>query len=121
LYSFNRNGAIDFNAQKFRGYVTLAPPTCQKKLRRHVFIVPWNAPVKFEICRYNCFEAICYLWVTTQWCHCYFDVTRAQTERQTEWCENIISAKFIYYVILSVDAMGNDAKIFKKPKTIKLY
>jgi len=41
---------LAFNAQKFRGHVTLATPPFRKFLRVHVLAVPGNMHVKFEDC-----------------------------------------------------------------------
>jgi len=48
-----------FNAQKFRGHVTLATPPFRKLLRGHVRTVPGNMLVKFDVRIFNRFGAIC--------------------------------------------------------------
>jgi len=48
-----------FNPQKFRGHVTLATPPFGKFFGRHVWIVPGNTCVKFEVrSSFNHFGAI---------------------------------------------------------------
>jgi len=50
---------LAFNAQKnFGGHVTLAKPPFWKLLRGHVWTVPGNMLVKFEVRSFNCFGAI---------------------------------------------------------------
>ena len=50
---------LAFNAQTFRGHVTLATPPFLKILRSHIRTVPGNTLVKFEVCIFNRFAAIC--------------------------------------------------------------
>jgi len=47
-----------FDAQKFRGHLTLATPLSEKFLRGHVWTVPGNMPVKFEVYSFNHFGVI---------------------------------------------------------------
>jgi len=47
---------LAFNAQKFRGHVTLATPLLEKFC--HVQTVSGNKCVKFEVRSFNCFGAI---------------------------------------------------------------
>jgi len=49
---------LAFNAQKFRGHVTLVTPPFRKNLRDHVRTVPGNMHVKFEVRSFNRFGAI---------------------------------------------------------------
>jgi len=49
---------LAFNAQKFRGHVTMAMPLFENFLRGHVWTVPGNMHVEFEVCSFNCFGAI---------------------------------------------------------------
>ena len=49
---------LAFNAQKFRGHVTLARPLFKKNLRGHVWTVPGNMCVKSEVRTVNHFGAI---------------------------------------------------------------
>jgi len=50
---------LAFNAQNLGGHVTLATPSFRKKLRGHVWTVPRNMRVKFEVRSFNRFGAIC--------------------------------------------------------------
>jgi len=49
---------LAFNAQKFRGHVTLATPPFRKILIGHVRTVHGNMLVKFEVRSFNRFGAI---------------------------------------------------------------
>ena len=49
---------LAFNAQKFRGHVTLATPLFKKNLSGHVRTVPGNIRVKFEVRSFNHFGVI---------------------------------------------------------------
>ena len=49
---------LAFNAQKFRGHVTLATPPLGKTFGGHVRTVPENTCVKFEVRSFNRFGAI---------------------------------------------------------------
>jgi len=49
---------LAFNAQEFRGQVTLAMPLFEKIFVGHVRTVPWNTYVKFEVRRFNRFGAV---------------------------------------------------------------
>ena len=49
---------LAFNAQKFSGHVTLATPPFGKIFGGHVWIVPGNTCVKFEVCSFNRFGTI---------------------------------------------------------------
>ena len=49
---------LAFNAQNFRGHVTVATPPFGKILGGHVRTVPGNRCVKFEVRSFNRFGAI---------------------------------------------------------------
>jgi len=49
---------LAFNAQKFRGHVTVATPPFGKIFGDHVRTVPGNMYVKFEVRSFNRFGAI---------------------------------------------------------------
>jgi len=49
---------LAFNAQKFRGHVTLATLRFRKILSGHVLTVPRNMHVKFEVRSFNRFKLV---------------------------------------------------------------
>jgi len=49
---------LAFNAQKFRGHVTLVTPPFRKNFKGPVRTVPGNIHVKFEVCSFNRFGVI---------------------------------------------------------------
>jgi len=49
---------LAFNAQKFRGHVTLATPPFEKFLRGHVWTLRGNMHVKFEVRSFNRFKLV---------------------------------------------------------------
>jgi len=49
---------LAFNAQKFRGHVTLDTPLFEKILRGYVRTVPGNMRVKFEVPSFNRFKLV---------------------------------------------------------------
>jgi len=49
---------LTFNAQKLGGHVTLATPPLGKIFDGHVWIVPGNTCIKFEVGSFNHFGAI---------------------------------------------------------------
>jgi len=51
---------LGFNAQKFRGHVTLATPPFGKIFGGHVRTVPENMCVKFEVRSFNRFELLAF-------------------------------------------------------------
>ena len=49
---------LPFKAQKFRGHVTMATPPFRKVFKDHVYTVPGNMLVKFEVRIFNDIGAI---------------------------------------------------------------